>query len=173
MRNSSTTDMLDSVPGIEQPGPGTSDCIDSLAPCSAKSEHHQPRILQAIREIESLVDGASASWHTSAQVMQSRGLHRFAYCKPLWITPVDELAEQPSCDAIVVDGRDLSPGGVSFVHVAPLPYRIVVVTFQSADGRRASVLTRLNWCRFTRDGRYQSGGRFLRLFELPDGWFAD
>jgi hypothetical protein len=28
-------------------------------------------------------------------------------------------------------------------------------------------LTRLNWCRFTRDGVYQSGGTFLRAAQLP------
>jgi hypothetical protein len=62
-----------------------------------------------------------------------------------------------------VVGKDLSERGLGFYHQAPLPYRRAIVTLEDASGRVVSLLMDLSWCRFTRHGWYDSGGRFLKL----------
>lgn len=67
----------------------------------------------------------------------------------------------------LVQGRDISLGGISFTHADPLPCRLVAVTFIQSEDKLDSVVTKLTWCRFMRDGLYRSGGQFLRTVRLP------
>jgi hypothetical protein len=87
------------------------------------------------------------------------------------ITPLDDFTERPSERAFVVQARDLSLSGVSFCHPQPLASRKVIVRFPVADRSAAEgILTILRWCRFRRDGCYQSGGQFIRCVPLDSGW---
>jgi hypothetical protein len=122
--------------------------------------------MRTFREIERLVAELAASWHASNQVLQRRRWHRVQFSKPLLITPLD--ADENSVDVgFVVTSRDLSVGGVSFMHERPLIYQKVAVTFPMDDCVSESVVTRLTWCRFTRQGSYLSGGQFIRGITLP------
>ena len=43
----------------------------------------------------------------------------------------------------------------------------MLVSLDAADGRSISLAIDLTWCRFTRFGWYESGGRFLRVVRIP------
>jgi hypothetical protein len=119
-------------------------------------------VLLQFPEVEALADRVVASWHSSNASLQSRRWHRAKFDRPLTVTPLDDLLEVPAGAPLAVIGHDISLAGLSFIHVQPLAARKVAVAFQLDDGTIASVLTILKWCRFRRDGIYQSGGQFVR-----------
>jgi hypothetical protein len=119
-------------------------------------------VLRGIPDVQRLLGGVVASWHSSLASLHSRRGHRIAYDKPLLITPLDEAANRLAERAFVAQGRDLSLSGFSFSHAQPLASRKVIVQFPAEE--RASgeaILAILRWCRFRRDGIYQSGGEFI------------
>lgn len=79
------------------------------------------------------------------------------------LTPVDEHTLGASAETMIVVGRDISARGLGFYHQQPLPDRRAIVTLQEASGRTLALLIELAWCRFIRQGWYDSGGRFLDL----------
>ena len=120
-----------------------------------------------------LVGTLVAAWYDSSSLRQQRDLHRIAFEHQLVLTPLDDETEEPTGQPQLIAGRDLSLEGISFAHDRPLPFRKVAVTFALPDGGVESMVTRLKWCRFTRDGCYQSGGKFLRTTANPiDGDLA-
>jgi hypothetical protein len=154
-------------------------CATSAAPISLASadlipgvpDDHVLAILRNIPEVECLLGGVVASWHSSLGSLHSRCWHRVAYEKPLLITPLDDATERPSQRAFIVQGRDLSLSGISFCHPHPLASRKVIVRFGTQEPSAvAGVLAILRWCRFRRDGSYQSGGQFVRCAPLDSGW---
>jgi hypothetical protein len=147
---------------------GASLAMSRRHPCSADDSDasHRP-LLAGINELERLLNRAGASWHSSPQLIEHRAGHRVRYTRPVLITPLDSEAQEPVAAPFLVTARDLSPGGLSFLHRDPLACRLVAVRFPAIDAFTDAVLTRLNWCRFTREGLYQSGGTFLRAVRLP------
>jgi hypothetical protein len=129
-------------------------------------------ILRGIPEVECLLRGTVvASWHSSFGSLHSRRWHRVAYDKPLLITPLDDLTERPSERAFVAQGRDLSLAGLSFCHPRPLASRKVIVRFRAEDASAGDgILAILRWCRFRRDGSYQSGGQFAGCVPLDGSY---
>jgi hypothetical protein len=119
-------------------------------------------VLGQIPEVRALADGVVASWHSSLASLQSRRWHRAKFDKPLRVTPLDDQTELPAGIALAVVGHDISLAGLSFIHSQPLAARKVAISFQLDGTTWESVLTLLKWCRFRRDGLYQSGGQFLR-----------
>jgi hypothetical protein len=52
-----------------------------------------------------------------------------------------------------------------------LASRRVIVQFPSEDrSTNAGLVASLRWCRFRRDGFYQSGGQFVRAVPVDAGW---
>lgn len=101
----------------------------------------------------------TASWHRSASLVYSRRSHRVPFSGPLCLRGLDEAFE-PVDEPLTATARDISGDGISFRHDGPLPYRFVELTSDTARGpvtRRA----KLTWCRYSIDGFYISGGRFL------------
>lgn len=132
-------------------------------------EEGQDTVLQTLQEVESLIDTLSASWHTSPSILQSRRWHRLPYRKSILLTPIHEETDQPIADQRVATGQDISLGGICFLHDHPLPYRRITVTFPRDNGHIESLVIRLRWCRFTRHGFYQSGGKFLYPVHIEGG----
>jgi hypothetical protein len=136
----------------------------------APPDEHILAILRGIPEVECLLGGLVASWHSSLGSLHSRRWHRVAYDKALLITPLDDLTERPSQETFLVQARDLSLSGLSFCHPRPLASRKVIVQFRVEDAwAEEGILAMLRWCRFRRDGSYQSGGQFLRAVPLEQG----
>jgi hypothetical protein len=121
------------------------------------------RVLLQLPEVEALAEGVVASWHSSLASLQSRRWHRAKFDKPLRVTPLDNQTEMPAGIPLAVIGHDISLAGLSFIHSQPLAARKVAIAFQIDESTCESVLTLLKWCRFRRDGLYQSGGQFVRM----------
>jgi len=83
------------------------------------------------------------------------------------LTPVGEDDLEPIGETVVVVGRHLSERGLGFYHPKPLPYRRMIVSIETGNGGWISLLIDLTWCRFTRQGWYESGGRFLQTVPSP------
>jgi hypothetical protein len=100
-------------------------------------------------------------------IPQRRDLQRHAYPQLVRLTPVDPATLVPQGETVVVVGKHLSERGLGFYHREPLPHRHVVVVVErdatSREGGDAlAFLMDVSWCRFTRHGWYESGGRFLQ-----------
>jgi hypothetical protein len=133
-------------------------------------------ILPKTHEIDRLVASVIATWNGRSPLLQKRRWQRILYDKPVVLTPLDEISGATKGESMLAHGHDISLGGISFTHSTPLPYRLIAVTLPRGDGRSESVVTRLTWCRFTLDGVYRSGGKFLRkgdVFPVPESdWDA-
>ena len=78
------------------------------------------------------------------------------------LTPLNSAREPVYEDAITIFGRDLSRRGLSFFHEHPLTYRRAIVALEHPEFGRFAAEIDINWCRFTRPGWYESGGRLVR-----------
>jgi len=84
------------------------------------------------------------------------------------LTPLSRGGELIHEDAVIVVGKDISRRGLSFFHEQPLTYRRAIVALEHPEfGLFASEID-VNWCRFTRPGWYESGGRLVRPVKPED-----
>ncbi|PQO25172.1 hypothetical protein C5Y96_25025 [Blastopirellula marina] len=88
---------------------------------------------------------------------------RYPYPHLIYLTPVDASGQALNELSTVVVGKNITERGIDFFHRDPLPYRRVILTLEAEDGTRASMVTDLLWTRFTRQGWYDNGGRFLQV----------
>lgn len=118
-------------------------------------------------EIRTNVWSILTSLYPRGRVIERRRDMRYPYPHLVVLTPVDESGQHQLGDTVVVAGRQLSERGLGFFHPTPLPFRHVIACLELDCGRQASFLLDLNWCRFTRRGWYESGGRFLKVCAAP------
>lgn len=102
---------------------------------------------------------------------ERRAEQRHPFPRLCLLTPVasDGL---PIGQPMTAAGKHISETGLSFFHPQPLPYRWVVVSLPRSDGRWIDLVLNLDWCRFTRQGWYESGGRFVRCAPKPTTEFV-
>jgi hypothetical protein len=94
---------------------------------------------------------------------EQRQTQRFPYPFLVELTPVGDDDTTPVDSPMTVIGKDLSERGIGFFHQKPLPYRRVQAMVEDMTGQRIAVLIDLTWCRFKKQGWYESGGRFLHV----------
>jgi hypothetical protein len=94
--------------------------------------------------------------------MERRVDRRYPYPRLIRLTPVAEDGCTPMGTALVVVGHNLSERGMGFFHQAVIPYRRVIASFDAGDDRWLGLLVDLTWCRFTKLGWYECGGRFVQ-----------
>jgi hypothetical protein len=89
------------------------------------------------------------------------------------LTPFDAERQALEQQASIVVGKNISRRGVSFYHEKPITHRraLIELADPSAGGFVAEI--DITWCRFTKPGWYESGGRLLRTAtpiapEVPD-----
>ncbi len=122
--------------------------------------------IRRLREIDGLVQSLVASWQSGGPLVERRCWHRVPFERLLGITPLE--GDLPADQMRVAKGRDISLSGIAFTHTEPIPHRAVAITLWDDAGQTESIVTQLSWCRFTRSGEYQSGGKFLRIIDLPE-----
>jgi hypothetical protein len=86
---------------------------------------------------------------------------------PIHVTPLATDGKILLNDTFVVLGKHLSERGLDFYYQAPVPYRRVITSWECRDGSWLGLLLDLRWCRCTRYGWYENGGRFLQVVPSP------
>lgn len=99
--------------------------------------------------------------------LERRRETRYAYPYPIHITPLDADGEPAVLRTFVVIGKHLSPHGVDFYFRLPLPERRVIASLDCGREGWIGLLLELAWCRFSRHGWYDNGGRFLAVVPSP------
>lgn len=94
---------------------------------------------------------------------ERRGTERMALPLLLRLVPLDEVHEPLEGAAVTVVGKNISRRGLSFYHEQPIPYRRALVTAQVPDGEPFVAEIDIGWCRFTKPGWYESGGRLVTI----------
>ncbi|MDA7950995.1 MAG: hypothetical protein MPJ24_05850 [Pirellulaceae bacterium] len=108
------------------------------------------------------------SWREFPTAVDSRRTekrHPFPY--PIFLTPINESRELLVDETFVVIGKHLSELGVDFYFDQPLPCRRLVASFETGESGWLGLDLELTWCRFTRYGLYNNGGRFLQVTDSP------
>lgn len=100
---------------------------------------------------------------------ERRADQRFPYPYLVQLTPVGADGATPLVDyaVVVVAGKHLSERGLGFYHPQPLPFRRMIASLRGPANESVHFLIDITWCRFTGQGWYDSGGRFLRTVSDP------
>jgi len=114
------------------------------------------------------VGGILGGLYRQNSAPEQRGEARYPYPYLVHLTPVGEDGVTPCGEPVVVVGKHLSERGFGFYHPKPLPHRRMIVSLETAGGTKLGFLIELSWCRFTRHGWYESGGRFRQTVPPPD-----
>jgi len=82
------------------------------------------------------------------------------------LTPYDDDRQLLEQEASIVVGKNISRRGVSFYHEKPITHRRALI--ELADPSVGSFVAEVDvtWCRFTKPGWYESGGRLIRTATL-------
>jgi len=132
--------------------------IANLTSRSASSAKSQDEVMSTVRES----DSRRASWYQWGGLLNDRRAHRVAFPEVLHVvglgTNSDTGQFMQVSEPIIASGRDISVDGISFRHEVPLPHRYVAVSYRSPFGTQ-TLVAKLSWCRFEREGNYVSGGR--------------
>jgi hypothetical protein len=68
---------------------------------------------------------------------------------------------------VAVVGKTLSERGLGFYYQQPIHHRLMIASLETSEQRWAGFLIDITWCRFTRYGWYDSGGRFIQAVSSP------
>jgi hypothetical protein len=118
-------------------------------------------------EVRTQVWGLLSTLYPRNGILERRRETRYPFPYLIHLTPVDEGTLKPCGESIVVVGKHISQKGLGFYHPKPLPYRRMIASLESGGGRWFGFLIDLNWCRFMKQGWYESGGRFLEAVDSP------
>jgi len=133
-----------------------SPCAESSAPYATNDQQIRGRVQRIVRQ-----------YRYQQTVRDRRDDHREPFPYPIHITPLSDDGQVLLGETIVVLGKHLSERGLDFYYEAPLPHRRVIASWQSSDGTWLSLLLNLRWCRSTKYGWYENGGRFLQVVRSP------
>jgi hypothetical protein len=91
--------------------------------------------------------------------------HPFPY--PLHLTPFTADGQPDADRTFVVIGKHLAPHGIDFYSREPLAERRVIASLEDGRGGWLGLVVELTWCRFSRHGWYDNGGRFVAVVPSP------
>jgi len=118
-------------------------------------------------EIRSQVWALLTMLYPRNDLAERRSDNRYPFPYLAHLTPVGQDGITPEGETVVVVGKHLSERGFGFYHRATLPHRRMIVSLESRNGEWIAFLIDLRWCRFTKGGWYESGGRFLQAVTSP------
>ena len=118
-------------------------------------------------DVRAQVWGLLTAMYPRNDLMERRRDNRYPFPCLMHLTPVGKDGVTPEGETVVVVGKHLSEKGFGFYHQQPLPHRRMIASLECGKGRWLGFLIDLNWCRFTKDGWYESGGRFLQTVLAP------
>jgi hypothetical protein len=118
-------------------------------------------------EIRVQVWGLLTKLYPRNDLHERRRDNRYPFPCLIHLTPVGDDGVTPDGETVVVVGKQLSERGFSFYHQAPLSHRRMIASLENNRGNWLGFLIDLNWCRFSRGGWYESGGRFIQTVLSP------
>ena len=121
----------------------------------------------ADEEVRGQVWALLSTLYPKVTVVERRRETRYPFPFLIYLTPVGDDGTTPSGESIVVVGKHVSERGLGFYHAKPLAHRRVVASLERPHDGWYAFLLDLRWCRFTRQGWYESGGRFLEAVSSP------
>jgi hypothetical protein len=117
--------------------------------------------------IRQQVWGVLVGIYPQGRVVERRLDQRFPYPQLLYLTPVAPDGYTPMGESVAVVGKTLSERGLGFYYQQPICHRMMIASLETAEQRWAGFLIDITWCRFTRYGWYDSGGRFIQAVTSP------
>ncbi len=96
---------------------------------------------------------------------ERRSQDRVSYPKLIPLTPLCTDMLTPAGAPFYVVGKDLASLGLDFYHHEPITHRYGLVSLESAPDQCTHFVLKLSWCRFLHPGWYDSGGRFIKVFD--------
>jgi hypothetical protein len=117
-------------------------------------------------EVRTQVWALLSTLYPKVTVVERRRETRYPFPFLIYLTPVDDDGT-PCGESIVVVGKHVSERGLGFYHAKPIAHRRVVASLERPHNGYYAFLLDLRWCRFTRQGWYESGGRFLESVSSP------
>ena len=118
-------------------------------------------------QVAASVHAALAAIEACRPPVERRRQQRNPYPYPVHVTPLDEDGRPDVERTFVVIGKHLSPGGFDFYCPQPLAQRRVIASLDCGRDGFIGLLLELAWCRFSRHGWYDNGGRFLAVVPSP------
>jgi hypothetical protein len=110
--------------------------------------------------------GLMSSLYPKPEILERRQESRYPFPYLIHLTPVGDDGVTPQGESVVVVGKHLSERGLGFFHPKPLPYRRMIASLE-CNGHWVGFIIDLRWCRFTKQGWYESGGRLLQSVPSP------
>lgn len=120
-------------------------------------------------QVRAQVSGLLSTFCPRSGMTERRCEQRFPFPYLIHLTPVAEDGVSPSGETVVVVGKHLSERGLGFYHPKALPYRRMIASLEVGTGVWMGFVIALTWCRFTKEGWYESGGRFIQAVPSPVG----
>jgi len=126
------------------------------------------------RPAQSQVRDLLATLYAPTDLGERRRSSRYPFPYLIRLHPVgsDGRSPDPDQQTIVVVGKHLSEDGLGFYHREPISHRRMIASLESSDGVTHAFVIDLSWCRFTKQGWYESGGRFLESVTMVQGEVA-
>jgi hypothetical protein len=99
--------------------------------------------------------------------IERRAVERIAYPHTMSLTPVNPRTHEPVGETRTVLGKHLSCEGFGFASFEPFHFRFAIVSLEVDDDRYVGILGEALWCKFSRHGWYETGGRFHAPVRSP------
>lgn len=141
--------------------PGNTPCPPGSGPCVQEPDG------AAEQQIRRSVWGLLASLYPTPRHVDRRREQRYPFPYLIRLWPTDETGTASQGAPVVVVGKQVSERGLGFYHPRPLENRRMIAVLDSGQGSPLAFLVDLSWCRFTSQGWYESGGRFLEMVAVP------
>ena len=122
---------------------------------------------QRVADVRTCVQELIGEVSKKSVFAERRQDQRFPFTQLIQMTPVDQAGTPLTDQTSTVIGKHLSERGLDFFNQQPVAYRRVIVTLETLSGLTTSLLMDLSWCRFTKQGWYDNGGRFIETVENP------
>ena len=139
-------------------------CLDDVvlppAAPALLTGRRQDRIAQFVSSAMSAVEPARRS-------VERRREARYAYPYPIHLTPLAADGQAVPAETFVVIGKHLAPHGVDFYSPHPIAHRRAIVSLDCGVEGWIGLVVELAWCRFSRHGWYDNGGRFIGVVPSP------
>lgn len=145
----------------------TLDGVLAVLQAPRRGPYETPRARSERDAIFATVEAAVSAVEPFRRSIERRRESRYPYPYPIPLTPY-LLDGTPDVErTFVVIGKHLAPHGLDFYCRQPLAERRVIASLDCGRDGWVGLVVELTWCRFSRHGWYDNGGRFVAVVDPP------